>query len=439
MFIRCHGVILEHNVLVFEPRRFFNNRATEDPDYRQVVEDPWFGCMSAVSTANDVINAINNGISIDNGGPQDQSILAAAQFLRALSWGYIGLIFDRGIIAEKDTDISKPLSFVDYRTMIERALDELSATIDQVQNIGPDFVHSFFNGVDLDQQRFVALCHSFAARFLAQWPRTTMENQEVEWSQVLIHAQAGIDFDFAPIADGNFWQSYHKFVFAETGQGPFWARIDQRLIAAMDPAQPARYPEVNARAEAPLASTLANSQDKRLESDFIYLPTNNFQIERGEWHFSHYKHNRNVADPTFAGDGLTEGPMPVFMAADNDLLAAEAYLRSGRLSNAIEILNAGPRMLRGGLPEITSAGFEAIQAIILYERAIELMNTGPMSLWFDRRRFYNRGKFDSLLPLGGLQQGTPAHLPVPATELNVQGEKPYNFGGEQDPIGIMAF
>lgn len=423
----------------FEPRKFLNNRSNEDPDYRQVVEDPWFGCLSAVSTANDVINALNEGISIDNGGAQDQSILASAKFLRALSWGYVGLIFDQGIIAETNTDISQPIPFVGYKEMVKRSIDEIDETISIVQGIGPDFTHTFFNGITLDQGQFLALCHSYAARFLAQWPRTKQENQEVEWTRVLEYANAGIDYDFAPLADGNFWMSYQKFTFAETGQGPFWARVDQRLVAAMAPGQPARYPEVVNQGENPIVNTIATSNDQRLETDFIYLPNNNFQLERGEWHFSHYKHNRNLTDPGFAGDGSTQGPMPVFLAADNELLKAEAYVRSGRISNAIEILNKGTRRTRGNLPEITSAGFDEVEKIIMYERAIELFNTAPMSLWFDRRRFAERTVFNRMLPLGGLQKGTPAQLPVPAIELDVQGNDPYNFGGPQDSLGIHKF
>ena len=60
-----------------------------------------------------------------------------------------------------------------------------------------------------------------------------------------------------------------------------------------------------------------------------------------------------------------------------------------------------------------------------------------MGLWFDRRRTGARQEYNAVDALGGLQMGTPAQLPVPATELRIHGMEPYNFGGEKDPEGIV--
>ena len=423
-----------------EPRLAYNNRITEEPDYRQIVEVPWFGCLSAVSTANDVFTALDDGISFDNGGPQDQSVRAAAHFLRGVSWGYLGLIFDRALLVVEDTDIQQSLSFSPYEEVIARAVEELDAARDLAQNIGIDFIHNFFNGIVLDSEGFVRLCNSYAARFLAQRPRTDTEVGAVDWQQVLAYAAAGISTDFAPLADGNQWTSYHDYVFAETGLPPFWARVDQRLISALDPNQPARYPEVLAQNEPELPQKDAVSADERLNTDFIFLPENNFPAERGEWHFSHYKHNRNIADPSFAGNGSTSGPMPAFIASDNQLLEAEAYFRLGNRAEAIAALNNGARVQRGNLPPLPrgSEDQEVIDAIF-YERAIELFNAAPLGLWFDRRRSGPRLNFRDVDALGGLQTGTPAQLPVPATELRIQNVPVYSFGGPQDPEGINPF
>ena len=130
--------------------------------------------------------------------------------------------------------------------------------------------------------------------------------------------------------------------------------------------------------------------------------------------------------------------MPTFLKTDNDLLIAEAYLNLGQLADAIAMLNAGTRVTRGQLPTISNSAMAAeIQYAIQYERAIELFNTAPMSLWFDRRRFGPRLDYLALDALGGLQIGSPAQLPVPADELKVQGEEPYNFGGALDPEGVL--
>jgi hypothetical protein len=423
--------------LGMEPRTAYNNRSTEETDYRQVVQAPWFGCLSAAATANDIFEALDRGVSIDNDGPQDQGIRASAHFLRGLSWGYLGLIFDRGLLVEANTDLEQNLNFTDYPDMVSAAVTELETAIDLVDPLGEDFVHTYFNGLRLDADAFIRLSHAYAARFLAQWPRTPEENQEVDWQAVLDHAGNGIDFDFAPVADGDAWQSYHKWVFAETGQGPFWARVDQRLVAAMDADQPSRYPEVLGKGEAPLKKPEAQSNDQRLQTDFTYFPKNNFPADRGEWHYSHYKHSRNESDPDFAGDGSSFGPMPAFRAADNELLRIEALLETGKLQEAVNALNAGTRKTRGQLSNLSAqAGVETVRKAILYERAIELLGTAPMSLWFDRRRMAPREDYLDVSPLGGLQTGTPAQLPVPAEELRIQGEVPYNFGGANDPDGV---
>ena len=421
-----------------EPRPAYNNRLTEGEAYRQIAEGPWYGCLSAAASANDVIAALKEGISIDKGGPQDESVLAAAHFLRGASWGYLGLVFDRGLMVNEDDapDVKAPFSA--YREMIGAAVDELGEAISVAESLGPDFIHTSFNGLTLYADQFVQLCHSYAARFLAQWPRTEEENLEVDWAAVQGHAESGVQQDFAPLADGKLWQSYQQYAFAEAGKGPFWARVDQRLVAALDRSQPPRYPEVEGRGEDPLPNPIAQSNDQRLASDFIFIPFNSFPVEAGEWHFSHYKHNRNQAAPDFAGDGHSFGPMPVFLAADNELLRAEALLWQGEKAGAIAVLNSGPRVARGGMPALPSSASEpeVLQAI-LYERAIELLNTAPMGQWFDRRRTAPRLEVTALDALGGLQLGTPAQLPVPARELQVYGEEPYSFGGEKDPEGVV--
>ena len=419
-----------------EPRQAYNNRNNEEEDYKRIVEDPWFGCLSAVSSANDIILALQNGITIDNGGAQDQSILAAARFLRGVSWGYMGLIFEKGLLVDETTTFQNGIDFSNYQDIIARSVEELEEAIEIAESVNIDFVHEYFNGIQLTEATFTALAHSYAARFLAQWPRTPEESALVDWNSVLAHAEVGITQDFAPIADGNFWQSYHKYVFNETGQGPFWARVDQRIVSVLDPNQPSRYPEVQAKGDPALTNRQATSPDARLTTDFIFLPENNFPAQNGEWHFSHYKHNRNVSDPSFSGNGSTSGPMPTFRVADNELLEAEALLRLNRLSEATSIINNGTRVARGRLPSLNSPSSEIILNAILYERAIELLSTAPMGFWFDRRRTADRLSFEALDGLGGLQNGTPAHLPVPARELGVQGLPTYNIGGETDPLGI---
>lgn len=424
-----------------EPRDAYNNAASESQDYRKLSEDPWFGALSAISTANDILLALDGGTTIDNGGPRDQSIRAAALFLRGISNGYLGLIFDVGYVVVESTDVSQPLEFAPYTTMVQSAIDDLTMAISTAQGAGADFDHSFFNGVTMDLDQFVKLSNSYAARFLSSWPRTESEAAGIDWQAVRDRASAGVDFNFAPVADGSFWFSGNQYQYRDTGNGGFWARVDQRLVSAMDPSQPTRYPEIIAKGEAPLTDSMATSADARLLSDFTYEPSVDFPTDRGEWHFSHYKHSRNISEPSYAGDFTASGPMPVFTKADNDMLYAEALLNTGDLAGAVDVINSGTRVSRGGLaPLDAGASFDEIDRAIMYEKSIELIGTAPFSMWLERRRRGPRLAFDAVDDLGGLQLGTPAQLPVPAKELDIQELTNYNFGGvNTDPEGINKF
>ena len=159
-----------------------------------------------------------------------------------------------------------------------------------------------------------------------------------------------------------------------------------------------------------------------------------FSLDRGEWHFSWYAHNRNLSDPTYSGDGSSSGPMPTFRIADNNTLQAEAMYMQGNEAGAAAIINAGERVTRGGLPAVPTSGTAILDAI-KYERSIEIMNSAPFSQWLDRRRWTTRVAHLDVQPFNGLQVGAPAHLPVPADELGALGLPAYNFGGPGDPDG----
>lgn len=421
-----------------EPRVAYMNNGMQHSNYQKITELPWYNSLLAVAAANDVLRALLQGVTIDDGNAQDQSIRASAHLLRGLSWGYMGLLFYEGLLVTETTDLNTDFEYVSYEAMITAAVEELELAIEIAESIGNDFVHNYFNGILLNNQTFREVAHAYAARFLAQYPRTKAASENVDWEIVLYHAERGLQQDFAPRADGKDWQSYQKYVFAETGLGPFWARVDQRIVALFDTRQPASYPRTDPDGQIAQFQKQAQSDDARLASDFIFEENMNFAPENGTWHFSHYKHHRNQTEPTNFGDGISIGPMPVFKAADVQLLAAEAKFRLGAESQAIDILNSSARVARGNLPLLTSTVIsEEIEAAIFYERTIELLGSAPLNTFFDRRRLFERIDSESLDFGQGLQIGTLAQLPVPHRELNATGRTPYTFGGANDPEGIV--
>ena len=412
-----------------EPRETLNNSSSESADYINVLNHPYYNNHKAQFTANAVIKAITiDGIS-SGSDDTDTMLLSSAYFLRGIARGYLGLVFDQAFITDETTDLvtvadEEP---VDYKALIAAALTDLDKVIEETQSY--DLSNNFFNGLtDKDQDWLKALASSYAARFLAQSPRTVTENVAVNWASVKTYAANGITENFAPIADGTHWWSYQ---WASTAtKGGSWARVDMRIMHLMDNNQPKRYPEDGT---APPATV---SSDNRLATDFTKV-NNSFSASRGVYFYGTHQHDRSD-DPTYIGVPDAQGPLPVFVVEDNQMLLAEANLRLGSpdLAAAAAILNnpSNSRIARGGLPTV-AVNVKDIEDAIIYERFVEILNTGPGGQFFDRRRLALRAD-PITLDTEGLQKGTPAQLPMPAKELELLGRDVYTFGGSSDDEGL---
>ncbi|MDQ3515181.1 MAG: RagB/SusD family nutrient uptake outer membrane protein, partial [Gemmatimonadota bacterium] len=121
------------------------------------------------------------------------------------------------------------------------------------------------------------------------------------------------------------------------------------------------------------------------------------------------------------------GPTPYILAAESDLIRAEALIRSGgSRTTAAQLIN-NSRVGRGQLTPLTGAESDAVLLTeIDYEREVELMFTNGWDLFRARHGLVDR-----------LQIGTWRHLPIPAKELETLGLPIYTFGGAAaNPSGI---
>ncbi len=109
--------------------------------------------------------------------------------------------------------------------------------------------------------------------------------------------------------------------------------------------------------------------------------------------------------------------------AEIDLFRAEAQAKLGQYDLAKDIINAGTRVSRGNLPEISNDPNDVNNAII-YERTIELPLTGMGIQYFDMRR------------QGQLQDGSLLHFPIPDQQLEIIGLNGYTYGGINPQYGI---
>jgi hypothetical protein len=423
-----------------EPRVPFQNTLSfADLD---IVAVPWENLNSSLSSANTVIDQIDNNdfeVVID-GSDQTAMVRAGAYFLRALSYGHLANYFNQAYIVEADYDpVNDPQP--DLRPYPE-VLAQARADFNTVREIAGNNSFTLDDFLpfetEVSSQRLVRLANSFEARLLMSNARSPDEMTDAYWQDIRSLTRDGITQDLVMTLDGSTWFNSWQYF-----SGLYWYwRVDNRIIQKMDADYPIKYPADQAGSEIPPAQ----SDDQRLcptsgESEafdgvtfnsgdgigvadalgcyFVYDTNQSFfRIARGPTLQSNYFFARDFVYEQWEIAPFAAGPGPIMLAAEDSLMEAEAELNLGNTSTAIQIVNDGSRTSAGGLTELSaSASFDEVDAAIHYERDIELYRTGLGLPYYDLRR------------RGELQAGTPLQFPVPATELQTIGEELYTFGG----------
>lgn len=397
-----------------EPRIFMDN----SPSYAQhsIIKNYWQYMYGVITTANDVLTGLNNGVQIGNNGDETKMVKGYAYFMQGLGNGYIGLVYDKGYPSDENTDYTS-LEVTDYQTSINLAISQLEKAILVFDN--NDFVlpSEWINGNAFTNKDMSKLSHSFIARLLVYAPRNKEQTNAIDWEKVLYHAERGITQDFNVEGDGNAsdrkWMSWYKYYMARTS----WGKVDMRVVHLLDETIPANWPNGGLNA-LPHEGRII-SKDLRVQTDFQYDASNN-RPERGEYRWSTYRYSR--LDSWINANFF--GPVIMMRKAEIDLFKAEALLRLDRLAEAANSINAGTRITRGGLPPVAINDKAEIQNAITYERTIELPLTGMGIEYFDMRR------------TGQLQDGSLLHFPIPAQQLEVFVEPFYTFGGVNPQYGV---
>lgn len=428
----------------FEPRNAWNN----DPSYgdASLSEDVYYELNGVISTVNDAIVLINNGMDIGQEGADNNLVLGTSFLLRGMAIGQLGLSFDKAMVSKTDEapggDIGAylaALDFLPWNEVIEEAIKDLDKAIEILNGTNFEWPAGTVNGMTINSAYMIQLANSYAARFLALGSRTKAQNEDLswttnfDWSDVLTYANNGITVDFAPVGNGlpwnggSWWDLNIKYL-RQSG----WGRVDMRIVNMLDPTQPVRYPTDGsglATLGTPPNGGLAVSNDARLAVDFQFLASNDFRPERGGWHFSHYRHSRYDLPATTSTEGLNMGesigPLRELRAYDNLLMKAEAMARTNDVAGAAAILNNAnnARKSRGGLADVPS-NLDGVLNAIYYERLIELFHNGYLIGFCDTRRNDD------------LQYGTPLHWPVPGKELLAIGQELYTYGGVANADGV---
>jgi len=391
----------------YEPRIAWDNTAA----YSNAItsENNYKTLYAVLSSSNEVLSKIRKGMKItaDNGADETNMVAAVAHLTQGLSLGYIGLVYDKTFIVTESTDLTLTISLSPYKNAIDTAVACLDKCIALCAGNSFTLPATWVPGITMTNTKLGELANTAAALLLSYSPRNKSENDAVNWAKVGTYANNGLTYDFAPLMDDISWYNLYQ-TYANYGG---WGQADMRIVNMMDPRFPARWTDANTWNVIPAPTTShTNGIDDRIFTDFQFLQSCPFRVERGYYHFSCYRFKRY---DDYLSTWVT--PQPVIRKAENDLLKAEALVKQANPGGAAAIINAGTRVTRGGLAPV-AANAADVEAAIFHERNIELFCTGLGVEFFTMR------KADKLQP------GTPLHLPVPGQQLEVNIMDYYTFG-----------
>ena len=438
-----------------EPRTHYRN----DPGSaeRTTVEWYWYQYYAALSSANDALRVIDNGVLQWTGEGADTTAMRMTETVSTLMQGVVfaelALNYDQALYVDQtygDADIDT-VTFSDRVVIRDRALEKLDAAIALAAENEFETPPAWSGGNSYTNTQIAQIANTQAARLLAYFARDAAENAQTDWARVAAYAANGIskpgeEFDFLFTGDGNCPDvTGARGICNEIilwANDPTTMHVDDRIANLLDPATQQNPGLGN--------NPRPNSPDRRLGNgsfgtaswanglgagavpadggggtDFMWHALSFMRADRGLYHRSNITQVRyNYASftaPDGSGGGL--GDTPLMTRQENDLLWAEGLIRSGgSLATAAALIN-NSRVGRGGLSPATAGdGVNGLLAKLQYEQDVELLGLSAVP-------YYNRRRIDGLKPL------TPRIMPVPAQELGVLQEELYTYGGSFDDGG----
>lgn len=428
------------NELSTEPREAWNNSPlnTRNALNRQ----PWEGLYGIISNVNDGLQAINDGlVIIEDGKDQTARAKAFAKLMQGLSYGYLGLLFDKAVIVTEFDDLEEKdlTEYEPYPVVIDTAISMIDEAIAIAQ--ANDFVipgsPDWINGQSMTSEEFIRLANSYAARFIANSARTWEERAAVDWDEVIRRIDNGITRDFAPSGILDTWESDYRRLLARVRDaarpGDHW-RMD---YIALGPADSTGQFQawINAPSESRMPFRI-ETRDRRIHGEtpddpgkyFGYDVNRNtlFTRSRGTYRWSYYYYHRSGA-----GESWYQGPQPTMTVTEMNLLKAEALIRLDRAAEALDYINDS-RVRNGELPPVTIEGppdeYDCVPKQIdgdcgsLWDAWKHEVHMEMAGIEGQQIYYWLRGNLQ-------LQEGSPVHFPVPGRELENLGLPLYTFGG----------
>jgi hypothetical protein len=400
-----------------------------------------------------------------------QRLISWTHFIYGLALGTTAMVYDSAAIpraTDSPTDVV-PLS--GYDELMAFAIEQLDLAEQVAEANTFELPDSWLRGNALTNEEFARVIRSHRARLRAGVARTPAEREDVDWAAVISDATNGIEEDLiVDMAQASGWDvqwlastlhfrdaNWHQMPYYIIGMADTSGAYETWLGQSRDDRTPFTLKTPDTRFPSGDTRTAQNEFGGNETSDddppeYVPLPAGTYfrnrlpgldQAAKG-WQASFYDHYR------FFDFGVTEGrngDFPVFTKVENDMLAAEGYLRSGQTALALPLINASrtanglpaivgatsptdlvpgdkadggaldcvPQVPSAADPTTTTCGtvFEAMK----WEKRMETAYTAYGAWYFDSRGW------------GDLPEGTFLSVPVPHQELDARGVPLYNLGG----------
>ena len=374
-----------------------------------------------------------------------------AYFNLGYGLGNTALLYDSAAIITPDvpSDVIPPLStshaVMDVAlTMLDSALVISQSAAATNGSNGWPIPGAWVSGAAIPISTWQQIIHSYKARFRAGLPRTPAERTAVDWNAVVNDATAGITSDF--IVNANASTGWGAAWLDQLAVDATWSQMTPFILGMADTA--GAYDAWLATPLNSRAAFLLRTSDQRFPSGDTRA------IQQAVTGISHagtavgsilYFRNRPAGDDKPAApwgnwyydnwrfwaihQGGGNGPVIAFSRVENDMLAAEGYIRTARVALAVPLINrtrvraglaaipAGaaatdqvpggtacvPRVPQG--PNFTSTACGTVFEAMKWEKRVETSFTGYAQWFLDSRGW------------GDLTEGTVLEWPVPWEEL----------------------
>ncbi|HEY9225169.1 MAG TPA: hypothetical protein VIP11_00895 [Gemmatimonadaceae bacterium] len=424
-----------------EPRSAWNNSPVNARN--NVSEEPWYELYRTISTVNDALIAIDDGLTIVDAA-RTKRTQAVGKFMQGVSYGYLGMYFDSAFVIDESVALDtllEPPPMIAYPEVVKVGIAQIDEAIEIAKTSTFTLPVGGWLFQEMDQAGFARLANSYAAKILASSARSRAERAAVDWNEVVRRIDAGITTDFAPVAQTQILFDDWKRLVARIRTGPpsDFGRPSYWMLGPAD----STNGFVNWLAT-PLDSRVAfqiRTKDRRIQGAagpttpgkyFGYNANNIFQAARGTYRYSHYYYLRNGAGATWE-----TGPQLALTVTEMDLLKAEALIRLGRAADAVPLINKS-RIANGQLPPVTTSGppdepgcvprkasgaCGSLWDALRYEKGVEMLGVDGVTAFLDARGWQT------------LAANSITQLPVPGRELATLQRSLYTFGG---PGGLSS-